>query len=473
MGSALALAATPFTWLCSAVCCACSCFSCCCTGSMGPGGIGPAMAKFVYVVILGIATLMAYVIGEYGVNQVEADPTKNTNLFEFTVACADVTGNSVCSGDPAIFRVSAAAVIFFSIMLLGTAPVPTFSGDDGWRPLLGEGFHRGYWGIKLLIFFGLAIGFFFIPGFNDDTFVGVARFVSFIFLVVQVLVLIDFAYTWNDTWLERSDIDNDFADGSKGWFFALIFFMTALFICALVGIILLLVFYAGCAFTQWFTVVTTILIIISLVLCLFRERLFDLDNESLAPAAVVAAYAVFLTWSAAQSNPNDSDECLPRYVDEAGDNGLEIFLGITIGIGTLVWTAFTVSNNAASLLGGGGATTETAFSGGDNDVGGIYSVGQDENGKDILARDTAGYDNDGDDEGSSNDKFWVFHLIMITASFYMSMVLTNWGVSDVEAQGSIAGGEISMWVKIAATWGAVLLYIWTLIAEWVMPDRFG
>jgi len=440
---------------------------------MGPGGIGPAMAKFCYVVILGIATILAYVIGEYGVNEVEADPTKNTNLLEFTISCEDVTGNTICSGDPAILRVSAAAVIFFSVMLLGTIPVPTFSGEDGWRPLLGEGFHRGYWGAKLLIFFFLVVGSFFVSDevFNNDVYIGVARFVSFIFLVLQVLVLIDFAYTWNDTWLERSDVDNDFADGSKGWYYALIFIMFSLFIAAFAGIICLFVFYQGCQHTTWFTATTLILICISIGLVVGREILFDLDQESLAPAAVVASYAAFLTWSAAQSNPNDPDNCLPEYADSVGDNGLEVFLGVLIGTGTLIWTAFTVSNNAASLLGGGGATTETAFSSGGGGEGGIYAVGTDESGKEIMARDTEGY-NDGD-EGSSNDKLWVFHAIMITASFYMSMVLTNWGVSEVAvASGDIGDGELSMWVKIAATWGALLLYIWTLLAPYFMPDRF-
>ena len=44
------------------------------------------------------------------------------------------------------------------------------------------------------------------------------------------------------------------------------------------------------------------------------------------------------------------------------------------------------------------------------------------------------------------------------------------GVDDVKA-GSPTGGVTAMWMNIVACWICVLLYIWTLVAPILYPDR--
>jgi len=61
---------------------------------------------------------------------------------------------------------------------------------------------------------------------------------------------------------------------------------------------------------------------------------------------------------------------------------------------------------------------------------------------------------------------------------YLGMVLTNWqSVSIVTGQGVsentilIDQGMSAVWVKIISSWATLLLFIWTMIAPILFPNR--
>ena len=63
---------------------------------------------------------------------------------------------------------------------------------------LGARTHRGFWFLKAFVVFALLVSTLFI---SNETLVGyreAARYLSFPFLLVQLLLVIDFAYTWNE-----------------------------------------------------------------------------------------------------------------------------------------------------------------------------------------------------------------------------------------------------------------------------------
>lgn len=71
-----------------------------------------------------------------------------------------------------------------------------------------------------------------------------------------------------------------------------------------------------------------------------------------------------------------------------------------------------------------------------------------------------------------------FHCFMLLNSFYLSMLLTNWGSANVTNNVSktyekylIFSDEGSMWVKFSALWITVLIYLWTLFAPKILSDR--
>ena len=83
---------------------------------------------------------------------------------------------------------------------------------------------------------------------------------------------------------------------------------------------------------------------------------------------------------------------------------------------------------------------------------------------------------DGDKDGKAMDEFEpvtysysFFHIIFGLASMYMAMLMTSWGTGD--AGPLIDVSWTSVWVKLASQLATALLYVWTLVAPMLLPDR--
>lgn len=72
-----------------------------------------------------------------------------------------------------------------------------------------------------------------------------------------------------------------------------------------------------------------------------------------------------------------------------------------------------------------------------------------------------------------------FHFVMMSTAMYMAMLCTNWGSALQGPEQNVTTeaydlGWASTWVKIVSQWATILLYIWTLVAPRLFPDRdFG
>lgn len=64
-----------------------------------------------------------------------------------------------------------------------------------------------------------------------------------------------------------------------------------------------------------------------------------------------------------------------------------------------------------------------------------------------------------------------FHLIFALASMYSAMLLTGWTSSTADSSELIDVGWTSVWVRISTEWATAVLYIWTLVAPLILPDR--
>eukprot|EP00486_Rosalina_sp_Unknown_P000229 CAMPEP_0201568018 /NCGR_PEP_ID=MMETSP0190_2-20130828/8835_1 /ASSEMBLY_ACC=CAM_ASM_000263 /TAXON_ID=37353 /ORGANISM="Rosalina sp." /LENGTH=170 /DNA_ID=CAMNT_0047988671 /DNA_START=1046 /DNA_END=1558 /DNA_ORIENTATION=+ len=62
-----------------------------------------------------------------------------------------------------------------------------------------------------------------------------------------------------------------------------------------------------------------------------------------------------------------------------------------------------------------------------------------------------------------------FHVVMMLASAYMSMLFTNWGTNKDSID---TVGTISFVVGCISSWSAMLIYWWTLLAPKLCPHRF-
>lgn len=68
-----------------------------------------------------------------------------------------------------------------------------------------------------------------------------------------------------------------------------------------------------------------------------------------------------------------------------------------------------------------------------------------------------------------------FHFTFFLASLYLAMVLTNW-LSVTFDSGQIDSvhvdkGMAAVWVKVISSWATVLVYVWTMLAPVIFPNR--
>lgn len=64
-----------------------------------------------------------------------------------------------------------------------------------------------------------------------------------------------------------------------------------------------------------------------------------------------------------------------------------------------------------------------------------------------------------------------FHIIFSLASMYSAMLLTGWSTSVGESGKLVDVGWPSVWVRIATGWATAALYIWSLLAPILFPER--
>ena len=97
-----------------------------------------------------------------------------------------------------------------------------------------------------------------------------------------------------------------------------------------------------------------------------------------------------------------------------------------------------------------------------------YGTNESATDDDAAARESAA-------DGESNKGFsnsWKLNMVLVLISCWFAMALTSWG--SIETGGDRANpevGEASMWMLIASQWLFMIMYLWTLVAPRLFPDR--
>jgi len=74
-----------------------------------------------------------------------------------------------------------------------------------------------------------------------------------------------------------------------------------------------------------------------------------------------------------------------------------------------------------------------------------------------------------EDDSSPQTTPFRFQIIMACAACYACMLLTDWGEATNDNHGS--PGMTSVWIQIVSGWAAALLYIWSLVAPYLLTNR--
>jgi len=361
----------------------------------------------------------------------------------------------------AVYRICFIVTLFFLFMSLIMIGVRN-SRDPR------AGIQNGFWGFKYLLIIGGCIGAFFIPHGNfGPTWMYFGMIGGFMFIIIQLVLIIDFAHSWAESWQENHQNSND-----QSWFYALLSVTGIFYVLTLVAIILSYSYYTGdvigqCKLHEFFITFNMILCVILSVTSVLPKIQEHQPNSGLLQSSFVSLYIIYLTWSAMSNQPDPNcklDLAKKVFGNSTGTPEKDPEEAPTMDtasiIGLLVWFCCVLYSSIKSTTNSQAAriTMTDTVNLTDPEA---SSVSEGEDGP------------AGDTESDGVNYSWsLFHLMFALATLYVMMTLTNWYApgKDLTIE-TISANMSAVWVKIISSWMCFTIYMWTLVAPMVLQDR--
>jgi len=421
-----------------------------------------------------------------------------------------------CYGVLAVHRICFALALLHTILSLALIGVKDTKSKRA-------AIQNGFWGPKVLLWFVLVAVSFFIP---NGFFMFWGNYVSLLgatlFIILGLVLLIDFAHSWSETCLENWE---NSPTGSNLWQFVLIGSTAALYAGAITLTGILYGFFAsnGCTLNQFFISFNLALCILITVLAVHPAVQEANPRSGLAQSGMVAAYCTYLITSAVGNNTSGGEQCNPIHNRKPGSvdttQRSTIVLGAIFTFLAIAYSTSRAATQSRALV--GKSKRAIALPSSSNDVDSLFETASTRReGRVGLVttqpgpkKDTPRYQAllaaveagaipasalDEDDEQDSDDEQGVtgedrddertgtrynyawFHVIFIMGSMYVGELLTDWHVIKSVATGSeleqdvyIGRSAVAMWMRVVSSWVCIVLYAWSLLAPVVLPDRFG
>lgn len=342
------------------------------------------MGKFIFVAIL---CFIMYNTGSTWIGKIINTVYQGKQAIGATLVC----------------RTTASLAIWFAIHALITICNPNIV--DSCQFMI----HISWLWLHSLIYFGLWVGCWFIPDDFFDFYMKAAIYISGVYLILQIIFLIDFFHNLNDK----------FADNERNHIILLI-----------VTIILAVASVVGFGFEFYVfgregCTTNNIIIGINLALCvvIFIASLI-IEHGSIFTASLICAYTAYLTCAALICEPS---------CNSISKSGSEIWFTVIASIFTLVWAGYSVFSSSSQFT----TACDCCYK---------------------------------DEEPFFSLSF--FHFLYALASIYLTMIVTHWGQTGSEAAAwTTEKGKVAKWINLGASWVTLLIYAWTLVAPLIFPDR--
>ncbi|KYK59656.1 hypothetical protein DCS_00790 [Drechmeria coniospora] len=345
-----------------------------------------------------------------------------------------------------------------------------------------------YWGPKIVTWAAFIVMAFLIP---DRFFLVYGNYVSLVFamvfLILGLVLLVDLAHTWAEYCLAQIE-DTD----SRVWRFVLIGSTLSMYLASVAMTAVQYAFFArhNCVMNQAVITINLLLWIIISVISVNPTIQEYNPRAGLAQAAMVAVYCTYLTMSAVSMEPDDN-QCNPL-VRAQGTRTTSVVIGAIV---TMVTVAYTTTRAATQSLGLGDSSNGRIRlqDGYDHDLVTQQPTARREMRAEALRRavdegslpadallsddeSEAGGDPMNDDERDCTQyNYTVFHIIFFLATAWVATLLTLRVKADSDAGSDfspVGRTYAASWVKIACAWLCHGLYLWTLVAPVLLPDRF-
>lgn len=388
--------------------------------------------------------------------------------------------NGQCYGWLAVHRINFALGIFH-LILAGLL----FGVTSSKQPRAA--IQNGYWGPKVIAWIAFVVLSFLIP---DEFFMFYGNYIALIgamlFLLLGLILLVDLAHGWAEYCLAQIE-DTD----SKLWRTVLIGSTLGMFGASLAMTIVQYAFFAhhNCAMNQ--AVITINLILWLIVSAISINPTIQEHNPKagLAQAAMVAVYCTYLTMSAVSMEPDDK-QCNPLLRGRA-TRRTSVVIGAIV---TMLTIAYTTTRAATQNLGLGGGNGIRLPDDDEHDLVTQQPSSRREMRAEALRRaveegslpaDALLSDDDDSDAGGNGAhddertrtqyNYSMFHVIFFLATTWVALLLNISHEQSSEPNSdfaSVGRTYAASWIKIVSAWLCYGIYIWSLVAPVVLPERF-
>lgn len=393
-----------------------------------------------YTVIFVLLGLLAWVFSMWGYEMMGWIPWPSDE------ACSE----EYC-GVVSVYKLTFGLVVFhllLALLLLGV------QSSRNARAQLND----GWWGVKLPLVAVLVLASFCIPVSFYTYYAWVAVFAAGLFILVQLVLLVDFAYAWNESWVAKweGEADEFGTEENALWYYALLASTVVLFAFALALDAVTLTLFSLC----WYNIVIVAalaLVCAVLTLASLTPAVRRLNpSVGLLQAAVFSAYVTYLGYSAILSEP---DGCLRWDLSGSGathSDWITLIFGGLFTIVSVVYSSVRIgSSDALSTREAGAATAALIEEAAD---------GSEEAEEELDALD--------DERAGVRYNYSLFHLSFALGYMYVAMLLTNWSViSGASDSTETDAGWVAVGVKLASSLAAGALYAWTMFAPALLKDR--
>jgi len=259
--------------------------------------------------------------------------------------------------------------------------------------------------------------------------------------------------------------------------------------------IIMYIFFAssGCSMNQTAISVNLVLIFIVGIISVNPTVQEYNPQAGLAQAAMVTVYCTYLVMSAVSMEPDDL-HCNPL-IRARGTRRVSIVLGAIVTMLTIAWTTTRAATQGIAL--GSGSSNSYSRVDTEDYEHGLVTQQPGSSRREMRAEalraavesgslpasaldDSDDESDDGkdakDDERTSTQyNYSLFHLIFFLATTWVATLLTQ-DITNLDTDTDFAPvGRTywASWIKIISGWLCYVIYIWSLLAPVVLPDRFS
>ena len=411
---------------------------------------GPVASRYIFTALYVFGVLFSCLLYNPGVRH---------GLNKSTYFCTTISTRGVClSTDPAymaVYRVCFAMATFyllFAVILVCVGNTRDTRANDthvdsSQEPRVDLQYKA--WPVKICFFCSLLLASFLLPNEFSRVWIYIALIGTFIFTILQLILLIHWTKTTTTNLQERVE-----SSKSQIWPTLLMLATFCMILLSVAAVVTFYVFFSKFprCMTNIVFITLNVVLIVATSLISVHPKIYD---AGLFHCYVIVIFSLYLTWSGLSHNPDEECNPVAGYIAEVD---MRPNLNIQAGI-DLFFTFVTVmyfSHKVPKIS----DCIRIAY---DNLRGGYDNPREGESARiEVECQSEVCY---------PAYNFTLFHGVHFLASLHATIILTNWFIPSSGSHFKLSVNWAAMCVKMTASNLSFVIYVWIIAAQFLNKSK--